>query len=242
MSHIGDIYMKIEESVRDTRSLGSRRYLQALVNTDRNYLNRLMLKKSASLGTWRDPVWVSPLSADNNREYWDYDFLKSIGQDGLRKKLREFWPTGGPHWDALATVERKNGERGVILVEAKANIQELGGPSYACGAENTSRNIIENSLLTVKNALGVEPDADWLGDYYQHANRFAYLYFLHIICKVPTWLVYICFIGKGKTIVPSSEEDWIASLANVQSALGIPKVHRLSSRIFYIFPEIDHNK
>jgi len=242
MSHIGNINMKREESVRDTRSLGSRRYLQALVNTDRNYLNHLMLKKSASLRTWRNPIWVSPLSADNNREYWDYDFLKSINQAGLRKKLREFWPGGGPHWDALATVERKNGERGVILVEAKANTPELGGPNYACGAENTSRNKIENSLLIVKKALGVEPDTDWLGDYYQHANRLAHLYFLHITCKVPTWLVYICFIGKGKTIVPSTEKDWVASLANVQAALGMPKSHRLSSRILHIFPDIDFIK
>ncbi len=217
---------------------GSQRYLQDLVNSDRRYLNRLVLKKSTSLRTWQDPIWVSPLSACNYREYWDNDFLKIIDQADLRKKLREFWPVGGPHWDALARVERKTGERGVILAEAKANIPELGGPNYACGAENISRNKIEDSLVIVKQALGVKPDADWSRDYYQHANRLAHLYFLYVICKIPTWLIYICFIGGKKSIEPSIEEEWTVPLENVHKGLGLPKAHRLLSRIIYIFPEI----
>lgn len=122
--------MKRKESANNARSLGSKRYLQALVNTDKRYINRLLLKKCPSLGTWREPIWVSPLFKDNYREYQDNDFLKYIDQVSLRKKLREFWPAGGPYWDALARVERKNGERGVILAEAKANIPELSSPSY----------------------------------------------------------------------------------------------------------------
>ena len=92
---------------------GSQMYLQNLVNSDRRYLNRLVLKKSASLRTWQDPIWVSPLFAHNYREYRDNDFLNIIDQTGFRKQLREFWPTKGPRWDALARVERKNGERGM---------------------------------------------------------------------------------------------------------------------------------
>lgn len=220
---------------------GSQQYLQDLVNSDRRYLNRLVLKKSASLRTWQNPIWVSPLSADNYREYWDNDFLNVIDQAGLRKKLREFWPTGGPNWDALARVERKNGERGVILAEAKAKIGELGGLSYRCGAGPKSRQKIENTLNQVKNELGVATNADWLGEYYQHANRLAHLYFLYVICKVPTWLVYICFIGAKKAIVPSTEENWAAPLANVQKALRLPQAHRLSSRIVYVFPKVANN-
>ena len=220
---------------------GSRFHLQKMVNLNQDYLNHLMLSNSPSLKEYSatQPIWVSPLSADNYREYSDNDFLNIIDQIGLRKKLREFWPTGGPYWDALARVERKNGERGVILAEAKANIPELGGPNYACGAENiSSRNKIENSLVIVKQALGVKPDTDWMGDYYQYANRLAHLYFLYVICKVPTWLVYICFIGAKKAIVPSTEEDWAVPLANVQKALRLPESHRLSSRIVYIFPKV----
>lgn len=217
---------------------GSQRYLQDLVNSNRRYLNRLVLKKSASLRTWQDPIWVSPLSADNYREYLDIDFLNIIGEINLRKRLRGFWPSNGPHWDALARVERRNGERGVILAEAKAHIGELGGPTYCCRAEPINRQKIENTLNQVKNELGVATNVDWLGEYYQHANRLAHLYFLYVMCKVPTWLVYICFIGAKKAIVPSTEEDWAASLANVQKALGLPEAHKLSSRIVYVFPEV----
>ena len=196
------------------------------------------MKKCAALKTWRDPIWVSPLSADNNREYWDNKFLNIINQASLREKLREFWPPGGPHWDALAHVERRNGERGVILAEAKANIHELSRPDYACGAQGNNRNTIENSLATVKQALGVEPDINWMEDYYQHANRLAYLYFLYVMCKIPTWLIYICFIGGKKSFELSTEEEWTAPLENVHEALGLPKTHRLLSRIVYVFPKV----
>ncbi|MFC1977859.1 hypothetical protein ACFLWS_06330 [Chloroflexota bacterium] len=217
---------------------GSQRYLQDLVNSDQRYLNRLVLEKSASLRTWQDPIWVSPLSADNYREYYDSNFLNIINHADLRKKLREFWPRGGPHWDALACVDRNNGERGVILVEAKAKFAELGGLSYRCKAGDKSRQKIENTLNQVKDKLGVTANADWLGEYYQHANRIAHLYFLHVMCKIPTWLVYVCFIWAERAIVPPIEGDWTTPLANVQKAICLPKTHRLSSRIVYIFPKV----
>ncbi len=221
---------------------GSRRYLQDLVNNKRRYLNRLVLKKSVSLGTWKEPIWVSPLSADNYREYQDNDFLKYIDQTGLRKQLREFWPANGPHWDALARVERKNGEHGVILAEAKANIDELANLSYSCDAGPESLQKIEAALNQVKNELGVATTIDWLGEYYQHANRLAHLYFLYVMCKIPTWLIYICFIKGKKPFEPSLEDEWTDPLENVHKALGLPKTHRLLSRIIYIFPKVGNRQ
>ena len=65
--------------------------------------------------------WVSPLASDNYAEYSDEDALARLKLSALRVPLADFWPTGGPHWDALA----RTGSGRVILVEAKAHIAEL---------------------------------------------------------------------------------------------------------------------
>ena len=220
---------------------GSQLYLQDLVNNTPEYLNQLIIARGISLATYarKEPRWVSPLAKEDYKEYRDDEFLRPINLAFLYRQLHDFWPRTGPQWDALAIVKGKDGTNGVIIVEAKANIPELGGPTYACGAESPkSLDKIKQSFTSVKIALGVTPDADWMGDYYQYANRLAHLYFLCVLCQVPTWLVYVCFIGAEKAIVPSTEEDWAAPLANVQKALRLPKVHRLSSQIVYVFPKV----
>src|SRR6266576_2490467 len=51
--------------------------------------------------------WVSPLSSERYREYCDCAFLKALGLIPHCKELSLFWPSGGPHWDALACVENR---------------------------------------------------------------------------------------------------------------------------------------
>lgn len=218
---------------------GSRMYLQDLVNDNPEYLNQLILSSSTELAqyTISDPKWVSPLVKENYKEYRDDDFLWPINQASLYKKLHDFWPSIGPQWVALAIVEGKAGDNGVILAEAKANIPELGEPNYACRAIR-SRNKIENSLVIIKQALGVNPDTDWMGDYYQYANRLAYLYFLLEICHVPTWMVFIYFIGGDKKSAITDVVGWQDSIASIRRNLGLPKKHILSDRIINVFPRV----
>jgi len=65
--------------------------------------------------------WRSPLAAERYREYRDGAFLRALELDRLRAELREFWPTGGPRWDALATVTiPRSAQPGVLLVEGKS--------------------------------------------------------------------------------------------------------------------------
>ena len=220
---------------------GSQRYLQDLVNDNPGYLNRLILQSSPSLVEYahKDPKWISPLAENNYKEYRDDKFLWPIDQATFYKKLREFWPPGGPQWDALATVEGKSGVNGVILAEAKANIPELGSPVYACRAEGQSRDKIENSLDTVKKALGAKLDADWMGDYYQYANRLAHLYFLYSMCGIPTWMVFIYFLSDDRVSYVHTEKEWGKSISRIQKTLGLPKDHMLSQRIVSIFPRVD---
>jgi hypothetical protein len=221
-------------------SPGSQLYLQEIVNNKPKYVNYLILRKSPSLVQYalEDPHWVSPLAKKNYEEYADDRFLQAISQARLYRQLRQFWPAGGPQWDALAIVKGKDGSSGVILAEAKANIPESGDPVYACRAMGKSRQKIENSLALIKKDLGAKPDADWMGDYYQYANRLAYLYFLHIMCNVSTWLVFIYFVGGKKVTSPRSIKEWRRRIRQIQKALGLPKNHLLTERIVEIFPEV----
>jgi len=126
----------------------------------------------------------------------------------------------------------------VILAEAKANIQELGDPRYMCRAEGQSRDRIEISLAMVKNALKAKQNSDWMGDYYQYANRLAHLYFLHILCGIPTWMVFIYILSDERDFHIRSERKWAKGLARIQKTLGLPKHHLLSQQIINVFPEI----
>ena len=54
-------------------------------------------------------------------EYWDRGFLELVHLGHHAADLQVFWPTGGPHWDALAVVARPGDTRpGVLLVESKS--------------------------------------------------------------------------------------------------------------------------
>ena len=218
---------------------GSQRYLQDLVNRDPRYLNRLIRSSSHTFAGYgeKTPRWVSPLVYDNYQEYRDDDFLRRIGFSHLRKDLHHFWPGGGPRWDALGTVEGRDGSRGVLLAEAKAHTMELGGWLSECQATSPrSRAKIKNAFEAVKRALAVPAEADWMGPYYQYANRLAHLYFLHVLCGVPTWMVFIYFVGGWKRHHVSEVAEWTESLSRIPEVLRLPNDHILSERIVNVFP------
>ena len=221
-------------------SKGSQFHLQNLVNDYPEYLNCLILSNSPSMRTYAatHPKWVSPLASDNYAEYQDRQFLKAIGFPKLSHKLAEFWPLGGPVWDALATVEGKSGSRGVILLEAKSHILELANPSYACKATGKSLEKIKSSLTTVKRELKVKRNIDWLGEYYQYANRLAHLYFLTIVGQVPTWMVFLYFVGDVEQNNPFVVADWTASIDQMPNKLGLPRDHLLEQTIVNVFAPV----
>lgn len=219
---------------------GSQFHLQNLINDYPEYLNCLILSNSPSLRTYAavHPKWVSPLVSDDYTEYQDKQFLEAIGFPKLSRKLADFWPQGGPVWDALATVEGKSGSQGVILLEAKSHILELPNPSYACKAAGKSLEKIRSTLTTVKRELKVKRKAEWLGEYYQYANRLAHLYFLTIVGQIPTWMVFLNFVGDVKQKGPSTVVEWTASLYQAQGKLGLPRNHLLEDAIITVFAPI----
>jgi hypothetical protein len=196
---------------------GSQRQIQFYVNEQRSVLDQAIsdaFKTSFSLR------WVSPLSSDGYREYSDSAFLHALGLPQHCKELSRFWPSGGPHWDALARVEKTGG---VLLVEAKSHVPEIFG--NGCGAEATSSvQKIEQAILATKEWLHVSQQPDWKGPLYQSANRIAHLYFFTEILRIEAWLVNVYFTDDPHS--RTSRAEWQGALADVKKSLGTDEVPR----------------
>ena len=156
--------------------------------------------------------WVSPRANDAWAEYRDGDFLVRIGRPGLQAKLSEFWPVGGPQWDALGVA----GDI-VLLVEAKAHVGEM---KSSCGATAPrSLATITASLDAARRGFGARETADWMNGYYQLANRLAHLWFLREN-GVDARLVLLQFTGHATMPSPSTDEAYRAAISAAFDHLG----------------------
>ncbi len=195
---------------------GSQRQIQYYVNEQPSLLNQAIcdaFKTSFSLR------WVSPLSSEGYREYWDSGFLKALGLSQHCKELNLFWPRGGPHWDALACV--KKGTGGVLLVESKSHVPEILG--NGCGAKaDTSIEKIDRAFAVTRVWLPVSQMADWKGPLYQSANRIAHLYFFREVLGIEAWLVNVYFTDDPHS--PTSRSAWQHGIVDVKKSLGIGAV------------------
>lgn len=174
--------------------------------------------------------WVSPLAPHGYAEFKDGAFLEALGLGSHRAALAQFWPRGGPKWDALAVVDRP--ERGVILVEAKARVSETPHPD-ASGASPPSLARIETSMRQVREYLEVPADApSWTKHHYQVANRLAHLYWLQHERGVPAWLVFLGFTGSPDwPRDPLTVDGWKSQVAGWLQNLGVRPDHRLAHRV-----------
>ena len=125
---------------------GSQRQIQTYVNRRRADLDAAILRGLPELAAEGAQFeWVSPLEEERFNEYQDGVFLGALGLLDLSGMLAEFWPQGGPVWDALARVNLPGSHRtGVLLVEAKSYPQEMY--SNGCCASEASRGQIVRAL------------------------------------------------------------------------------------------------
>ncbi len=139
---------------------GSLRWIQQLVNQHSELLN-----DAIGLGPM---VWRSPRADDGYAEYRDQAFVDRLGIMLSKRRLDDFWPSGGPQWDALGRAA--SGE--AVLVEAKAHVPEL--LSSPTQASEESAKTIRASLSEAAAALGAVSGTDWSKRFYQYANRLAH--------------------------------------------------------------------
>jgi hypothetical protein len=217
---------------------GSKLQVQLYVNRFQPDLNEALIgePKLASLGAQgADSIrWVSPLERHGCEELQDADFLRAIGQDQLIDSLGEFWPSGGPVWDALAIVDLKDGGSGAVLVEGKSHTGEFFGRGSQAGMSRSgsetppseeskeNRERIRRALAATQESLDLAPDPDrWMGRLYQTANRIAYQRWL-AEQGVKTWLVWLLFTGDP--IGAATKADWEQAVESANAELGLDGV------------------
>ncbi len=102
---------------------GSQKQIQMYVNENPQALTSAIAQALLWHGLGeKDIHWVSPRVEESYLEYRDTEFLERVGLGRLASQLQEFWPRGGPCWDALARIEG-----GCILIEAKSHVSSIYG-------------------------------------------------------------------------------------------------------------------
>lgn len=209
---------------------GSLRWIQRAIAENWQSLEAPIL---ARLPAAKHIEWRSPLARDDFAEYRDGSFLDLLGLGALKPELAEFWPAGGPQWDALARTD--NGE--ILLIEAKAHIAEMCSPGTSAGPQ--SRAIISERLAACAERLGARKQhAPWTEHFYQLANRLAHLQFLRDH-GVPAHLVLVNFVNDSEMGGPSSPEVWEAAYQVAFHVMGLGKRHALSKYLVEVFPAVD---
>ena len=223
---------------------GSQKWLQIAVNE----CPRLLA--DAISGELPDPAveidWRSPLAYDNYKEHRDKEFLDKLGESRYVEQplpswaeLYEFWPRGGPRWDAHGATS----EGQILLVEAKSHITELQGSGS--GASNQkSMAKIAHSLNETQEFLGVDPSVDWAkSPYFQYANRLAFLYWFHELNGRDAYLVLLYFLNdqameRRNVAVPRIPTDWNPAEECQDRIMGIHRGHPLSDRIIRAYIDV----
>jgi hypothetical protein len=209
---------------------GSQGDLQQLIERRPELLN-FQIKTSLGLPEQLKIEWVSPIPPDY-AEYSDDEFLRVLDLDPKKIRLNDFWPNGGPHWDALG----KGNDGSVFLVEAKAHIPEMVPPPS--GASGESLNTIRAQLERTKVFLHAKANVDWTTHFFQYANRLAHLQFLRFDKGLPAFLVFIFFIGDKDVNGPSTKEEWLGAIELLHSFLGIGRT-KLTPFITDVFIHVD---
>jgi hypothetical protein len=222
-----------EEMTEEKKEYGSQYWLRVAINDARSVIDRELLGAMDDDQIQRIE-WVSPLSPEFT-EYQDQAFLDKLGISPARMQLADFWPKGGPVWDALARTATGR----VFLCEAKAHIPEVNTPES--GASPKSLRRIAASLNETRAFLNADPIVDWTRTFFQYTNRIAHLYFLREINGIDAYLVNVYFLNDAKMNGPSSASEWKGALALLKTHLGVTRT-KLSPFMKDIFIDTEELK
>jgi len=223
---------------------GSDWHLLRYLGRHRAYLNEQIIN---SIGG-EDISWLDFKFSYKNKKCGrdtEYNGLEFIKNPDVLRNWYAFWPKSGraQNWDAVGKI-KVDGHEEWLLVEAKAHTREVKG--NGCGATNPrSIQKIERALTETKAACGAgsTPLENWLGSYYQYANRLAALHFLRDCVQppVPVRLLYIYFLGdkhKGQDC-PQARKVWKPFLAEMEAFLGVDRDCPLYARVHHMFLHVN---
>jgi hypothetical protein len=206
---------------------GPRQQTQLYVNECPGLLEQIIREATPDLrGT--SFLWTSPLDDEQFEEFNDDPFMKAAGYGAQAKVLRDFWPRGGPFWDATAQIRGANLERpGVLLGEFVSEPGEL--MSIGCTASSAAKGKIRNALARTRDwiwdhgALTTDPtflDTEWMGSWYRVAARLAHVFFFREELEAPCWLLIACLVDPDDENATTPSE-WDAAFSEIHAALGL---------------------
>ena len=227
---------------------GSEYQLLRFLGHHRNFLEEQIcnnMKYNGKLHFLDFPSDNGRLSLDS--EYIGINFLekdKTINYENMENNWKNYWPyspKGQQNWDAVII----NDDNEYILVEAKAWLGELK-TDISKDAKETSIKKINKAFEETKQRFKIFTENNWLKDYYQLANRIAFLNFLHKN-NIKSSLLYIYFINgyekrriikKEKKLIESksvkSKTEWEKEIKHEYEHLGISNSEVLK-HIFSIY-------
>lgn len=196
---------------------GSKYQLLRMLGWHRNDFNKAIASTACvdENINWLDFDFNGP----EDKELLNFDFIKD-----LKKEWRNYWACGkgqtGLNWDAVGIAS--NGT--IILVEAKANLDELLKTSPAGGCKESLDNnnkVISNILSKHRIMRTVD---DWGVKCYQLANRLVALDFL-LSKGYKAELVYVLFENGFEYNCPEnksvSAKEWIEAFGEELAKSGV---------------------
>jgi hypothetical protein len=220
---------------------GSELHLLRMLGRHRNFFDGKILSATNAEGVeWLDfPGGDVRVTEKKRRPIWDQEWeqLNFLPKsDRAREAWARSWPTHkGPHWDAIGRLRFFDNRFEWLLVEAKANLEELVSD---CGATSSSSlTLINDAIAETKKALQVGEHFDWLTGHYQYCNRLVALNVLNQNGS-PARLAYVYFygdVGDKRRSCPVSQSEWESLLRERDVRVGISCGHPLDKRIHHIF-------
>lgn len=217
-----------------SRLHGSQVNVQWSVNADLIHLEKKILESYPDW-TGGKVKFFSPIKKYNFKEFAGGSFIKgrffdepSFWED-LGKTCPEdirdgsFWPIKGANWDAIAVLTKTNGEKVLLLFEAKAHLGELIHRKDINDWCETSRKIILRSLKETVGKYSYKQADDWLSAY-QFSNRIAYAQHLND-CNIETCVIYLLYNNdcsfKDKAISSDENRNWQLKLDKQYELVGV---------------------
>lgn len=218
---------------------GSRKCILELLSSD-NYLSHInSIIQDISVIITTNDIWM-PKGLDDPKETQLKDFLKANYNPAYSEDIIKWWlhvDATTPNWDLVSTCTIE-GEKGILLVEAKAHCDELneetkGKPFNKTNASENSRknhikigDAIDQARSEINRTLTkVSISRD---NCYQLSNRIAHAWWL-ASKGIPVVLLYLGFLNAedmnyGGRVLFKKPADWEECFMNHAKQVGVDKI------------------
>ncbi len=193
-------------------------YIQRFTLSLNAEIERLLPSNLQPLG--QHVQWLSALDSVRYGISPSTDFVRAAGLADQPSLLENCWSQLGLCWDGVGLLgHSRSRPQGVLLVEARSQIEESGGPG--CCAPACSTPLVLDTFRETREWLEAHETEDWTGALYRTANRLAHLHMLRNHLGIPAWLVQVYFVNDPDE--PASRADWLPIIAGVNARLGLSR-------------------